>query len=221
MYKRQNLLSVRRAFEYFGAEVEVTGSRSRILSAKAVSYTHLDVYKRQVYDRQSMYLHLPQPGQSTAEHILSTYRADQKFTKEEAKLLDLCLVLHADHGGGNNSTFACRVLSSSGTDTYSAISAAIGSLKAVSYTHLGDTAMQIYGYCRISTPQQNIERQVRNILVTYPTAHIIREVYTGTTYQGRRELDKLLPVSYTHLERLLCGSYSVTTVLSLLAATTL
>lgn len=56
----------------------------------------------------------------------------------------------------------------------------------------GDTAMQIYGYCRISTPQQNIERQVRNILATYPTAHIIREVYTGTTYQGRRELDKLL-----------------------------
>lgn len=85
--------------------------------------------KRRVYDRQSMYLHLPQPGQSTAEHILSTYRADQKFTKEEAKLLDLCLVLHADHGGGNNSTFACRVLSSSGTDTYSAIAAAIGALK--------------------------------------------------------------------------------------------
>lgn len=85
--------------------------------------------KRRVYDRQSMYLHLPQPGQSTAEHILSTYRADQQFTREEARLLDLCLVLHADHGGGNNSTFACRVLSSSGTDTYSAISAAIGSLK--------------------------------------------------------------------------------------------
>ena len=85
--------------------------------------------KRRVYDRQSMYLHLPQSGQSTAEHILSTYRADQQFTREEAKLLDLCLVLHADHGGGNNSTFACRVLSSSGTDTYSAISAAIGSLK--------------------------------------------------------------------------------------------
>ena len=52
--------------------------------------------------------------------------------------------------------------------------------------------MQIYGYCRISTPQQNIERQVRNILAMYPTAHIIREVYTGITYQGRRELDKLL-----------------------------
>ena len=66
---------------------------------------------------------------STAEHILSTYRPDQKFTHEEAKLLDMCLLVHADHGGGNCSTFTTRVLSSSGTDTYSAISAAIGALK--------------------------------------------------------------------------------------------
>ena len=71
----------------------------------------------------------PPPGQSTAEHILSTYRADKKFTHEEARLLDLCLLVHADHGGGNCSTFTCRVLSSSGTDTYAAISAAIGALK--------------------------------------------------------------------------------------------
>jgi len=85
--------------------------------------------KRRVYDKESMVIHQPQPGQSTAEHILSTYRDDQQYTKEEAKLLDLCLTLHADHGGGNNSTFACRVLSSSGTDTYSAVSAGIGSLK--------------------------------------------------------------------------------------------
>ena len=85
--------------------------------------------KRRVYDRQSMYLHIPVPGQSTAEHILSTYRADQKFTHEEAKLLDLCMLVHADHGGGNNSAFVCRALSSSGTDTYSAIAGAIGSLK--------------------------------------------------------------------------------------------
>ena len=85
--------------------------------------------KRRVYDRDSMYFHLPTPGQSTAEHILSTYRANQKFTHEEARLLDLCLLVHADHGGGNCSTFTCRVLSSSGTDTYAAISAAIGALK--------------------------------------------------------------------------------------------
>ena len=104
--------------------------------------------KRRVYDRQSMYLHLPVPGQSTAEHILATYRADQKFTKEEAKLLDLCLVLHADHGGGNNSTFACRVLSSSGTDTYSAIAAAIGSLKGPKHGGANHKVMQMLDYMK-------------------------------------------------------------------------
>ncbi|MED9977913.1 MAG: recombinase family protein, partial [Faecalibacterium sp.] len=52
--------------------------------------------------------------------------------------------------------------------------------------------MSVYGYCRISTPQQNIERQVRNITAAYPTAHIVREVYTGTACRGRQELDKLL-----------------------------
>ena len=56
--------------------------------------------KRRYYDKQSMFFHLPKPGQSTAEHILSTYRPDQKFTHEEAKLLDMCLLVHADHGGG-------------------------------------------------------------------------------------------------------------------------
>ena len=68
-------------------------------------------------------------GLSTAEHVLSIYRQDQHYTHEEAKLLDLCMVVHADHGGGNCSTFADRVLSSAGTDTYSAIAAAIGCLK--------------------------------------------------------------------------------------------
>ena len=104
--------------------------------------------KRRVYDRKSMYLHLPIPGQSTAEHILSTYRADQKFTKEEARLLDLCLVLHADHGGGNNSTFACRVLSSSGTDTYSAIAAAIGSLKGPKHGGANHKVMQMLDHMK-------------------------------------------------------------------------
>ena len=104
--------------------------------------------KKRVYDRQSMYFHLPVAGQSTAEHILSTYRADQQFTPEEAKLLDLCLVLHADHGGGNNSTFACRVLSSTGTDTYSAISAAIGSLKGPKHGGANHRVMQMLGYMK-------------------------------------------------------------------------
>ncbi|MBQ4100764.1 MAG: citrate synthase [Oscillospiraceae bacterium] len=85
--------------------------------------------KKRAYDNKSMFFHPQIKGQSIAESILSTIRADRKFTDAEAKLLDLCLILHAEHGGGNNSTFSCRVLTSSGTDTYSAISAGIGSLK--------------------------------------------------------------------------------------------
>ena len=84
---------------------------------------------RHTYQHKSLYFHYPKSGLSTAEHILDIYRPDQNYTHQEARLLDLCMVLHADHGGGNNSTFADRVLSSTGTDTYSAISAAIGSLK--------------------------------------------------------------------------------------------
>lgn len=85
--------------------------------------------KRRSYDGKSMYLHPIIYGLSIAEEILSLLRVDRKYTREEALLLDLCLILHAEHGGGNNSTFACRVLSSSGTDAYSAFAGAIGSLK--------------------------------------------------------------------------------------------
>jgi len=85
--------------------------------------------KRRHFDKQSMYFHPLDPSHSTAESILNAIRPDRQFTDEEAKLLDLCMMLHAEHGGGNNSTFTTRVLTSSGTDMYSAISAAIGSLK--------------------------------------------------------------------------------------------
>lgn len=85
--------------------------------------------KRRHFDHESMFFHPLEPGHCTAEAILNAIRPDRKFTREEAKLLDLCLVLHAEHGGGNNSTFTTRVLTSAGTDIYSAIGAAIGSLK--------------------------------------------------------------------------------------------
>ena len=90
---------------------------------------HAYAAKTHYYDGGSLVLHWPQPGYSIAENFLHSIRPDSKFTPEEARLLDLCLVLHAEHGGGNNSAFTCRVLSSSGTDTYSAIAAAVGSLK--------------------------------------------------------------------------------------------
>lgn len=85
--------------------------------------------KRRAFDKKSMYLHQTKPEFSTAQNILRTNRSNKKFEEDEAHLLDLCLVLHADHGGGNNSAFSTRVLTSSGTDTYAAISAALGSLK--------------------------------------------------------------------------------------------
>lgn len=85
--------------------------------------------KRRFYYKKSMYIHPVKPQQQTAEVILNSIRSNRKFTDKEAKLLDLCLMLHADHGGGNNSTFTARCVSSTGTDTYSAIGAAIGSLK--------------------------------------------------------------------------------------------
>jgi citrate synthase len=85
--------------------------------------------KKRYYDNESFFLHSPVPGQSMAENILSMLRFDRKFTHDEARLLDKCLILHAEHGGGNNSTFAVRALTSSGTDTFSAIAAGIGALK--------------------------------------------------------------------------------------------
>ena len=85
--------------------------------------------KRRHFDRESMFFHPYEPDHATAEAILNALRPDRKFTHQEAKLLDLLMVLHAEHGGGNNSTFTTRVLTSAGTDMYSAIGAAVGSLK--------------------------------------------------------------------------------------------
>ena len=85
--------------------------------------------KSHYYGNKSLYIHNPRPDLSTAENILHLIRSDNQYTSTEAELLDLVLVLHAEHGGGNNSAFATRVVSSSGTDTYSAIAAAVGSLK--------------------------------------------------------------------------------------------
>lgn len=98
---------------------------SRLPVIAAHSYS---VYNNYFFDK-SLNLHNPRAELSTAENFLRILRSNKKYTEEEARLLDMCLVLHAEHGGGNNSAFSCRVLSSSGTDTYSAISAAIGSLK--------------------------------------------------------------------------------------------
>ncbi len=97
-------------------------------------FPQLAVYGFQAYNyyvkgNTSFFIHEPKSEYSTAENILYTLRLDGQFTPLEAQLLDLALVLHAEHGGGNNSTFTTHVVTSSGTDTYSAIAAALGSLK--------------------------------------------------------------------------------------------
>ncbi|AEF81656.1 citrate/2-methylcitrate synthase [Leadbettera azotonutricia] len=93
----------------------------------------LSVYGYQSYahfhQKKSLFIHAPQKGLSTAENILGMLRPESSYTPLEAQILDLALTLHAEHGGGNNSTFAMHVVTSSGTDTYSAVAAALSSLK--------------------------------------------------------------------------------------------
>ncbi len=91
-----------------------------VYSQKAYKYYHSDA---------SLFIHKPQKDLSTAENILYILREDCKYTELEARVLDMCLVLHAEHGGGNNSTFTTHVVTSSGTDTYSSVAASLGSLK--------------------------------------------------------------------------------------------
>ncbi len=120
--------------------------------------------KRRQYDHKSMFFHPLNPAYSTAESILSSIRADRSFTPEEARLLDLCMILHADHGGGNNSTFTTRVLSSSGTDTYSAIAAAIGSLKGPLHGGANAKCAEMLGYLREGIQDPNDDDEVRAFL---------------------------------------------------------
>ena len=120
--------------------------------------------KRKVFDRRSMYSHFPKPELSIAENILRTMRADKQFTDVEAKMLDLCLLLHAEHGGGNNSTFAARVLTSSATDTYSAISAGIGSLKGPRHGGANKKVMEMIEHIKADVQNWKDEQEVRTYL---------------------------------------------------------
>lgn len=114
--------------EDMSLEAEMKKSLNLIAKLPVIMVDALQV-KRRKYDNQSMIMHPVREYESTAESILSLLRFDRHYTKEEAQLLDILLMLHAEHGGGNNSTFTCRVLTSSGTDAYSAYASSVGSLK--------------------------------------------------------------------------------------------
>lgn len=113
-----------------GIDIENVMRQSLELIARfpvMVAYSYMA--KRHYIDKESLFLHAPRPDYNTAQNFLYMIRPDGQFTELEARVLDLALVLHAEHGGGNNSTFVTHAVTSSGSDTYSVIAAAIGSLK--------------------------------------------------------------------------------------------
>ncbi len=119
---------------------------------------------RRFYYNDTMVMHQINKEESLAESILSTLRDDRAYTPEEAKLLDVCLMLHAEHGGGNNSTFTCRTVSSSGTDAYSAYSAAIGSLKGPRHGGANIKVMEMLEHVKTGVKDWENDDEVREFL---------------------------------------------------------
>ena len=125
----------------------------------------LCVYGYQAYshyhDGNSLFIHAPKPELSTAENILHMLRPDSQYTELEARILDLALVLHAEHGGGNNSTFTTHVVSSSGSDTYSTIAAAIGSLKGPKHGGANIKVVQMFDHMKATLSDWTDEEEIR------------------------------------------------------------
>lgn len=128
----------------------------------------LSVYGYQAFsyykNGESLFIHKPHPDLSIAENILYLLRPDSKYTELEARILDLALVLHAEHGGGNNSSFTVHVVSSSGTDTYSAIAAALGSLKGPKHGGANIKVCMMFDDLKANVNDWTNEEELRNYL---------------------------------------------------------
>ena len=128
----------------------------------------LSVYGYQAYrhyhDGDSLFIHTPESHLSTAETILYTLRPDKAYTPLEAKLLDIALILHMEHGGGNNSTFTTHLVSSSGTDTYSVIAASLGSLKGPKHGGANIKVVQMFDAMKREIKDWTDEEEVGNYL---------------------------------------------------------
>ena len=133
------------------------GNVSRQSIMLIATFPMLAIYGYHAYNHYenlgSMYIHRPDPGMSTAENILMMLRPDRKFTATEARVLQAALILHMEHGGGNNSTFTTRVVTSSGSDTYATIAAAMSSLKGPRHGGANIKVMEM---------MQNIRENVRD-----------------------------------------------------------
>jgi citrate synthase len=120
--------------------------------------------KRYAFNHESMVIHRPKKGVGTAENFLHLIRQDGKYTAEEAEILDLLLVIQAEHGGGNNSSFATHVVSSTGTDTYSAIATALGSLKGPKHGGANKMVEEMLADIRKHVPDYSNRDQLRDYL---------------------------------------------------------
>jgi citrate synthase len=146
---------------------------ARLPAIAAYSY----MSKKHHFDQESLIIHPSDPSLSSAETVLSLIRQDMKYTKYEAQLLDLALVLHAEHGGGNNSTFTVHVVSSSETDTYSAIAAGVGSLKGSKH---GGANAKVIGM------MDDIMKNVKNWESEKEVSAYLEKILKGEAYDGSK-----------------------------------
>ncbi|MCC8127292.1 MAG: citrate synthase [Clostridiales bacterium] len=170
--------------------------------------------KMHYYNRESLFIHYANPNYSIAENFLSVLRRDQKFSLKEANLLDTLMILHADHGGGNNSTFTNVVISSTGTDIYSTISGSIGSLKGprhgganLKVAEMMDTVLEYTGGYTASDSKirESIEMLLKGKLydgsglvygfghavytISDPRAELLRECCTAVANEKHKETE--------------------------------
>jgi citrate synthase len=136
-----------------------------------VAYSYMA--KKHYYDHESLIIHLPPPGYQSAESILSLIRPNQQFTRLEAETLDLALIIHAEHGGGNNSTFAVHLVSSADTDTYAALTTGINSLKGFKH---GGANIKVMGM------MEDIKNHVKHWDSVGAVADYLADILRGDAY---------------------------------------
>ncbi len=146
-----------------------------IIARLPVIAAHSYAYYRSYYNGKSLNFHYPHDDLSTSQNFLRLLRSSKQYTEEEARLLDICMIIQAEHGGGNNSTFTCRVLSSSGTDTYSAIAGAIGSLKGPLHGGANIKVQEMFDVVKANVKDVHDDEEIAAVL----TKILKKELYDG------------------------------------------
>jgi citrate synthase len=157
------------SYDEYADDISIANVLRQSLQLTAL-FPLLAVYGYQAYchyhDNQTLFIHPPKLELSNAENILYMLRKDSQYTPLEAKILDLSLVLHAEHGGGNNSAFTTHVVTSTGTDTYSAITAALGSLKGPRHGGANIKVVQMFEDMKANLSDWSDESQVADYLAS-------------------------------------------------------